>query len=219
MRTLAAIVLLLAPCFTAAVAQPNLEAGRRIYDVCAGCHGFRAEGNALVNAPRLAGVDSWYLARQMRNFTAGVRGAASGDAHGQRMAPMARAVRSERELEDLIAYIETLPENASAPTVTGNIEEGGRRYAICAACHGLQGEGNPVTSSPRLVALDDWYVVEQLRLYAEGLRGSHAEDLYGQQMRAVVGTFSDEQARRDLAVYIMSLDRLDDRGEAPITRR
>jgi cytochrome c oxidase subunit 2 len=76
---------------------------------------------------------------------------------------------------------------------------------VCAACHGLAAEGNEATSAPALAGLDDWYVVEQLRLYAEGLRGAQAGDVYGQQMRALASTFPDDEARRDLAAYIASL--------------
>jgi cytochrome c oxidase subunit 2 len=53
--------------------------------------------------------------------------------------------------------------------------------------------------------VDDWYIVAQLRLYADGLRGAHAEDTYGQQMRAMASLFADDTARHDLAAFIGSL--------------
>jgi cytochrome c oxidase subunit 2 len=202
---LLAIFLTLLSLSNVALAQPSLDAGKKIYDVCAGCHGFLAEGNELVGAPRLSGLETWYLSRQMRNFSAGIRGAAPGDTHGQRMAIMAGAVGSDRALEDLAAYLGTLPQSRSAPTVAGDAAAGGGQFAACAACHGLRAEGNAQLSSPALVTLDDWYVVEQLRLFAGSLRGTHAEDVYGQQMRAVAGTVADEQARNNLASYINSL--------------
>jgi cytochrome c oxidase subunit 2 len=194
---------------TVAAAQSNLESGQRTYNVCAGCHGFVGEGNSLVNAPRLAGLEGWYLKRQMQNFVSGVRGNLDGDTHGQRMAVMARAADNERELDDLAAYIASLPAEVTAGAAAagdGDPERGRQLYGICAACHGVEGSGNSAISAPGLVRLDDWYVTEQLRLFAEGLRGAHPSDTLGQQMRALSASFSDSAARRDLAAYINSLD-------------
>ena len=189
---------------SAVTAQVSVEAGRRSYEVCAGCHGFLAEGNELVGAPRLAGLPSWYVERQMRNFAAGLRGR-EGDDHGLRMAPMARAARGERQLPDLLAYLATLPGKPMPPTLGGDAAEGGRRYAVCAACHGQNGEGNEALGAPGLATLDDWYFVRQLGLYARGLRGFDRDDAFGQQMRAIAGTVNDEQAQRDVAAYARSL--------------
>lgn len=185
-------------------AQASVDAGRRGYEVCAGCHGFLAEGNELVGAPRLAGLPSWYVERQMRNFAAGLRGR-EGDDHGLRMAPMARAARGERQLPDLLAYLATLPGKPMPPTLGGDAAEGSRRYTVCAACHGQIGEGNEALGAPGLATLDDWYFVRQLRLYASGLRGFGRDDAFGQQMRAIAGTVNDEQAQRDVAAYARSL--------------
>jgi len=206
MRLVVLSVVLLLALPVAGTAQPSVEAGRRSYDVCAGCHGFDGEGNPLVDAPRLNGLPSWYLERQMRDFAAGLRGA-EGDSHGQRMAIMARAAGNERELADLLAYIATLPRKSERPTIDADAAEGGRRYAVCAACHGAAGEGNEALAAPPLTVLDDWYLVRQLRLYAEGLRGFRADDVYGQQMRAMAAAVADDQAQRDLAAYIHSLAR------------
>jgi cytochrome c oxidase subunit 2 len=187
-----------------ATAQPDLEAGRRTYEVCAGCHGFLAEGDELVNAPRLAGLPSWYLERQMRDFIGGVRGTA-GDDQGQRMAVMARAALGERELQDLLAYLVTLPGKSAEPTLEGDAASGATRYAVCAACHGQKAEGNEALGAPALAGLDDWYLVRQLGLYAQGLRGYRTDDTFGQQMRAMAGTLTDPAAQRDVAAYVRSL--------------
>jgi len=186
-------------------AQPSLETGQTLYDVCAGCHGFLAEGNPLVAAPQLAGLDANYLARQMRNFLGGIRGYETEDVNGHRMATMAEAVRSDRDLEDLVAYIGTLPGTERAPSIDGDTVRGQQAYAACAACHGADARGNSALSSPGLAGLDDWYVVEQLRLFAEGLRGMHPSDTYGQQMRTLAPSFADERTREDLARYIRTL--------------
>jgi len=208
MRNVVALVLVSCFAFSIARAQPDVTAGHRAFELCAGCHGFVGEGNKLVGAPRLAGMESWYVARQMRNFSGGIRGHLDGDDNGQRMARMAQAVDSERKLEDLVAYIDSLPVgDLPEATVIGDIDRGQSAYSLCAACHGPQARGSESIGAPALTFLDDWYLIEQLRLYTDGLRGVHQEDSYGQQMRALSSGFSDPDIRRDLAVYIDSLSR------------
>jgi cytochrome c oxidase subunit 2 len=124
------------------------------------------------------------------------------------MAVMAEAVKSDRALEDLVAYIQSLPASSLSESVTaGDAERGRGLYAVCAACHGADGRCNEALSAPGLVGLDDWYLVRQLRLFAEGLRGTSNSDTYGQQMRALAGSFTEEQTRLDLAAYIRRLRR------------
>jgi cytochrome c553 len=207
MRLLCVLVLLCAAVPAApALAQADVMAGQRSYDtVCAGCHGFDGQGNRLVAAPRLAGIESSYLEEQLRKFSTGIRGHVDGDINGQRMALMASAVTGPRALGDLVAYIASLPAQTPAATIEGDAARGQAAYALCAACHGVDGGGNSALRAPSLVALDDWYVVEQLRLFAEGLRGTNPEDTTGAQMRALATSFDDDAKRRDLAAHIRSL--------------
>jgi cytochrome c oxidase subunit 2 len=204
-RTLLVTILGLVVPLGTAWAQTDLVAGERLYEVCAGCHGFSGEGNALVNAPKLAGLETWYLTGQIHNFGAEIRGSADGDVHGQRMAAMAKALKTEREVADVVAYIATLPMASSPATIDGDADTGRAEFATCAACHGEDGSGNATVASPGIAGLDDWYLVEQLRLFADGLRGAHPEDTGGQQMRAIAASFADEQTRRDLAAFIRTL--------------
>jgi cytochrome c oxidase subunit 2 len=211
MRLAVFIVLTLAPALIPASAQPDMAAGQRSYEVCAGCHGFVGEGNRLVGAPRLAGIDTWYLERQIRNFKAQRRGHAQGDANGQRMALMAQAIAGDRELGDVLAWIGTLPEPAAsvpaaeAEATSTDASRGAGLYALCAACHGTEGHGNESLGAPALVSLDDWYLIEQLELFAEGLRGADPGDTYGAQMRALASSFDTDDERRALAAFIDTL--------------
>lgn len=208
MRALS-VIAFLASAFTPCVsAQADIESGKRSFAVCAGCHGFEGQGNALVGAPRLAGIETWYLDRQMRSFRDGLRGHIDGDVNGRRMAQMARVADNERELEDLLAYIATLPGDHRPPvTVPGDANRGSQLFALCTACHGARAEGNENLAAPGLTALEDWYLVEQLRLYAENLRGTEAADVYGQQMRSLASGFADDEARRAIAAHINSIER------------
>jgi cytochrome c553 len=208
MRILLYTILTLAPVVMPAYAQPDAEAGRRSYEVCAGCHGFLGEGNALVGAPRLVGIERWYLEAQIESFRAGRRGYSDDDVSGKRMALMAQAVDGDRELGDLLTWIGTLPAPANGSDDSADPEElsrGQGLYALCAACHGPEAQGNEGLRAPALVTLDDWYLAEQLRLYAEGLRGAHPADTYGAQMRALSTNFDSDEERQALASYIATL--------------
>ena len=61
-----------------------------------------------MNAPRLAGLDSWYLATQLKHFRDGVRGDQRADQHGQQMVAMASILKDDRAINDVLAYISTL---------------------------------------------------------------------------------------------------------------
>ncbi len=61
-----------------------------------------------MQAPRIAGVDDWYLYIQLSKFRQGIRGAEPGDTQGQAMAPMAATLANDKAMRDVVAYIETL---------------------------------------------------------------------------------------------------------------
>ena len=91
----------------AAPARGNLHNGNNLYHgKCGACHGGAAEGNPALKAPRLAGLDAAYVKRQFANFRDGVRGTDPQDLPGRQMAMMARTLASERELDDVIAFIQ-----------------------------------------------------------------------------------------------------------------
>lgn len=183
----------------------DVDHGKDDYKLCASCHGFNGAGNQLVNAPALAGQESWYLQRQLYNFRAGIRGVASNDTHGQTMALMTRGLSSEDTIADIVAYIGTLPTARPAITVTGDKDNGKTQYATCAACHGVNAEGNATLNAPALATIDDWYQLRQLQLFKDGSRGAHADDVYGQQMRPMAAVLADDKAMRDVVTYISSL--------------
>ena len=84
----------------------DLHNGNNLYQgKCGACHGVRADGNASLSTPRLAGLDAAYLRRQYQHFGAGVRGAHPGDRYGKQMAMMARSLPTAKDLDDVIAYI------------------------------------------------------------------------------------------------------------------
>ncbi len=116
-----------------AVPAPTLDgdatAGRRLYRTCSYCHGADGAGIQALNAPRLAGVQDWYLARQLENFRGGIRGRHHEDLYGWQMAELSRTLRSEAAVKDVVAYIATLPP-AGMHAADARRPEAGRLAAI-----------------------------------------------------------------------------------------
>jgi cytochrome c oxidase subunit 2 len=179
-------------------ADGDAELGAKVYAICAGCHGSQGQGDALVHAPKLSGQEDWYLERQLRNFRRGVRGSAEHDTHGRSMALMAMVLKTEADISNVIAFISTLPDKPAAPVIQGDVSKG-------STCHGSAGEGNVVLNAPALAGMSDWYQLSQLANYKKGLRGTHPDDIYGQQMAPMVAILPDEQAMNDVVAYISSL--------------
>jgi cytochrome c oxidase subunit II len=180
-------------------------AGQALYTVCASCHGAAGEGNAALNAPKLAGQGAWYLRRQLTQFKNGVRGSDDKDAFGKMMAPMAATLPDATAIDNVVAYIGTLPDKPAPATLKGNPRNGEQRFATCAACHGADGRGIQATNAPRLKGMDDWYLVTQLKNFRDGARGDHPQDLYGSQMALFAAMFRDDESIRDLVAYIGTL--------------
>lgn len=86
--------------------EGEIKKGERAYQsVCGACHGPGARGNEKMNAPRLNGLDDWYLKSQIAKFKNGTRGAHPADTYGAQMVPMAALLVDDRAVNDVIAYI------------------------------------------------------------------------------------------------------------------
>ncbi len=173
--------------------------------VCATCHGAYGVGNPIVGGPSLAGLEPWYLKRQLEGFRAKYRGKEGDYIPGREMqASVARL--SDAEIDDLVAYIETWPAITPEQTIVGDANKGSVLYASCAACHGINAEGNELLGAPALVGRDDWYMFRQLNLFKSGYRGGHPEDMYGKQMRAGVQALQSNEDINDVLAYINTLN-------------
>ncbi len=79
-------------------------------------------------------------------------------------------------------------------------------YAACAACHGVQAEGNESMGAPRLAHLAPVYIVAQLQKFKAGTRGGSAVGDGSRQMEAMAATLENDQAMYDTAAYIATLE-------------
>ena len=200
------IILALGTVFSMNVfAEGDLTRGEASYKVCVACHGENGGGRKITNAPRIAGQQSWYLTRQLNNFRHGIRGSHIKDIPGMQMRPMALSLVTEQEVEDVVAYIDTLNGRGKHTGVAGDTEAGKLAYAVCVSCHGANGEGNEALNAPKIAGLPDWYVERQLNNFKSGIRGVDAKDVYGQQMRPMAMTLASDEAVRNVTAYMASL--------------
>ena len=88
--------------------EGDLAHGEKLYTVCAYCHGADGQGIEAMKAPRAAGINDWYIERQLQNFKTGIRGEHPTDHYGKQMTLMAEILQDDQSVKDIVAYINTL---------------------------------------------------------------------------------------------------------------
>jgi cytochrome c oxidase subunit 2 len=174
------------------------------YGYCTVCHGADGNGNAAIRAPKIAGIEPWYLKRQFEHFRGGMRGTQAEDTSGMEMRPVAEPM-DDATIAAVAAYVSTFEPKPPLHTVSGDAKQGRKLYAACAACHGAKGEGNSELQAPALAGQTDWYLVAQLQRFQSGMRGYSAQDTHGAQMRAAVNALPDSAAVENVVAYINTL--------------
>lgn len=191
----------------ATAGDPDEEAALEpLLSTCAQCHGANFGGKQQRMAPMLAGLGTWYLERQLRNFRDGIRGAHPDDGYGMQMNFVAGMFGSDDAIRRIAEIVNAAEPGAAPATVEGHALVGRELYAACAACHGHRGEGNEATNSPRLADQSDWYLAAQLRNFNTGKRGNHSADTHGRAMAAASLSLTDDDTIKDVVAYINSLD-------------
>lgn len=164
------LLLLLLPAAGAVQAGPGVPP--TVQQVCVACHGLDGD-SADPERPRLAGLDSEYLLRQLRAY-------ASGKRRDETMSSIVSAL-DPGEFALLAAYY------GAQPPLSGRAEAGDpelvrRGQAIyddgntdsgvpaCAGCHQADGRGN--ARFPRLAGQHAAYVQRQLLAYKSGRRAT-----------------------------------------------
>lgn len=204
--------------------------GEEMFATCAFCHGPQGQGGAALDAPPLAGMDAWYVERQLNLFKNRLRGMHPEDISGLQMSIVSGMTRNDVTVKNVAEYISKMDPNPPPEMHNGeiapsnraflwvseyadlvhpepaNTEKGAQIYASsCMACHGVDGQGNQSLGAPKLVLLPDWYMHRQLQYFRNGVRGADPKDIYGKQMAAFAQTLADEQAIADVVAYIDSL--------------
>ena len=194
-------------CLLSAASEAQSEASEYYNDhYCMTCHGVDGKGNEGVSAPRLAGMEPWYLKRQLESFRSGIRGTHKMDLQGTEMQPMA-AKLSDDSIEDIVAWVGTWEYMPTDITLEGDTQAGKMLYTSCASCHGAEAQGNEALGAPALAGQSDWYLATQLENFKAGYRGQDPQDRFGSQMVAMASMLADEAAIKNIVSYINTLGR------------
>lgn len=198
--------LLLRIAFTALLLMTTSAAANESYQThCAQCHGASGQGNDALGAPNLTRFSAAYIQRQLEGFRAGWR--ESDDSYTQTMIAAIASIDAP-VLASATSTIDAFPDiNRTAGAMrAGNKERGKDLYnAYCSACHGTDGIGNDALGAPNLLGLSQNYLSRQYLHFAEGRRGSHPDDRYGQQMARLAKALKDPQLIDDVSTYVAAL--------------
>ncbi len=205
--------------------------GEELYRACGFCHGAQGQGRQRLDAPALAGMEAWYVERQLHNLDSGARGTHAEDLPGRQMVLITGMLRNEATIKNVAAYIETLtpggplesrPNGVLFPLERpfvwesqyaeldapepGDAERGRSTFQVtCALCHGADGLGNEALGGNKLTDLPGWYLSRQLKYFRDGIRGSGSGDVFGMQMAAMAKLLTNDQAIADINAYIDTL--------------
>jgi cytochrome c oxidase cbb3-type subunit 3 len=115
--------------------------GQRLFiDNCAACHGREGHGNAVIGAPNLVDGD-WLYGGDGATVLASIL----DGRHGV-MPPLSGSLDKDA-IEALAHYVQSLSGADHSPA---RARDGQPRFAVCAACHGAAGTGNPALGAPNL---------------------------------------------------------------------
>ena len=123
-------------------ANPSaVRIGERMFvDNCAACHGRDAHGNALLGAPNLVDAD-WLYGGDGKTLLTSILDGRNGT-----MPPFG-ATLGEAGVTNVANYVLSLSGAHHSPTKAA---VGKESFAVCAACHGPEGKGNPALGAPNL---------------------------------------------------------------------
>jgi cytochrome c553 len=185
--------------------QPDLNHGAVIAaqgtpsgaPACAQCHAFNGGSDGSGAFPRIAGQSAYYLGKQLRDFTSGVRANAI-------MSPIAKAL-SPDDIADVAAYYAGvnapfLPLAKGEPALIQRGEQlakvgsAAKDLPGCNNCHGPGGTGEPPTI-PYLAGQYARYIAFELQMWRRGYRKSSPEVMF------MIATKLDDQDIAALAAY------------------
>lgn len=190
------------------VVEGDAVRGRQLFQsVCFACHGMDASGQQPLGSASLHQQYPWYLVMQLEKFRAGERGTHPQDVRGQQMRPMSLTLPDDQALRDVALYVAGVEGVRPPVTLTGGDAAHGKEIytAICVVCHGESGQGVPVFHSPALAGQADWYLVDAVKKFRDGMRGANPSDTTGQQMKTISAELKKDGDILDLVAYLTTL--------------
>lgn len=174
---------------------------------CAQCHAYNGASDGSGAFPRIAGQSAYYLAKELGDYTSGVRTNAI-------MAPIAKAL-SAVDIADVAAYYASvnapyLPLSSADPALIRRgkqlaaIGDAAKELQSCNNCHGPGGAGE-LPAIPYLAGQYEHYIAFQLTMWQRGFRNNSpdamadiAKRLDAQDIAAVAAYYQQVNAS-DLA--------------------
>jgi len=155
--------------------------GERLFaNNCAQCHGADAKGSK--GFPNLADTD-WLWGGSIDAITETIAKGRQGQ-----MPPMAAAVGAGEDVRNVAHYVLSL---SGSPHNSLYAQLGKPKFAACAACHGVGGQGNPALGAPNLsdkIWLHGWgeqAVVAMINGGKHNVMPAHGERLTPEQIRVL----------------------------------
>ena len=168
---------------------------------CVPCHALNGGSDGSGAFPRIAGLPSYYFAKQLRDFASGVR-------ENDIMSPIAKALSTDN-VADVTAYYSGvnapfLPLAAADPGLVRHGEQlatmgdPARDIPACNNCHGPDGSGEP-PAIPYLAGQHTDYIALQLHSWRRADRKNSPAYM------AMIATKLDDQDVAALAAYFQQL--------------
>jgi cytochrome c553 len=142
---------------------PTISDGSRLYRPCVVCHQPNAWGSPDGAIPSLAGQQERYLERQLAVFRSGARVDTA-----MQIVTAHPSVSSQDDIIALARYLTALDPNPNPVKGSGeHLRVGQELYAhICAACHGVAGQGEAANRVPRIAGQHYPYLRQQIEAAA-----------------------------------------------------
>ena len=168
-------------CLAGGVAAADLDAGRKVANMCRTCHGL--DGYAKIPiAPHIGGEPQAYLEAQLMAFKTGVR--------QHEMMSVVTAGLSAQQIADVAAWYANFKAQATLPADA----EAEDAPEACVSCHGADGISR-LLDAPNLAGEVNIYIDTQLKAFRLGKR-SHdvmsevAADMTDEEIRSVADWYS-----------------------------
>jgi cytochrome c553 len=156
-----------------------------------------------MKAPALAGQKGYYLKSSIDDFKKGLRGSHKKDTGGKSMRRMVKLLKSDKQIADIIAYLQSLEPVSAKAKLGGDTGRGEELFSSCVECHGPKGEGVEDQRTPRIAGLADWYTYAQLKHFRDGVRGDSKDPLEKKMIESVT-TLSNKDLK-NIATYLTTL--------------
>ena len=198
---------------TAAAPAAPADPAEALYTAkgCTACHGAQGKAPIMSTYPKVAALPEQYILNQLKDIKSGAR------SNGQSavMKGIMAAV-SEEDMKVLATWLSGLPRGEAAPAAAAapaapataaptpaapapaaapapSADPGAALYAAkgCAACHGADGKTPIMSIYPKVAALPEQYLFNQMKDIQSGARNN------GQSaaMKGIVASVSDEDMK------------------------